>query len=194
MNGWPPIPPVPTRTGSNFTILIHYPSPWAGSSLPATRTASQAKSPCHLLALLTAVASFASGATAVLKKVRTTSTSSSAAPTASRIFSFTCPIASPRSSIVSSPHATSATDLADTAVDFISPPARGRNLYCYDWTPQEKFRAYRRDNTLDRAPPVVSLGGFVNGRGDVFTPAMSALSFGHDNPTSVADFRLGIGL
>jgi len=40
----------------------------------------------------------------------------------------------------------------------------------------------------------VSFGRYVNSVGEVDLTAMSALSFGHDNPISVADFRLGTGL
>src|SRR5205085_4780783 len=47
---------------------------------------------------------------------------------------------------------------------------------------------------FDAAAHGVSFGRYVNSVGDVDITAMSALSFGHDNPASVQDFRLGTGL
>jgi len=53
---------------------------------------------------------------------------------------------------------------------------------------------FRRGINFEASAHGVSFGRYVNSVGEVDITAMSALSFGHDNPISVADFRLGTGL
>ena len=78
--------------------------------------------------------------------------------------------------------------------DFTLNSAHGGELYLFTGDSSGKLTGYRRGINFDAAAHGVSFGRYVNSVGDVDITAMSALSFGHDNPASVQDFRLGTGL
>jgi len=78
--------------------------------------------------------------------------------------------------------------------DFTLNSAHGGELYLFTGDPSGNVTGYRRGVTFGPAAHGVSFGRYVNSVGDVDITAMPYTTFGHDNPSSVVDFRLGTGL
>ena len=78
--------------------------------------------------------------------------------------------------------------------DFTLNAAHGGEVYLFTGDASGKLTGFRRGINFEASGHGISFGRYVNSVGDVDITAMSALSFGHDNPTSVQDFRQGTGL
>lgn len=71
--------------------------------------------------------------------------------------------------------------------------AKGDELYLYSADVSGKLTGYRRGLDFGPSENGVSFGRYVTSDGNADYPAMSARSFGMDNPGSLAQFRTGTG-
>ena len=77
--------------------------------------------------------------------------------------------------------------------DFTLNSAHGDNVYLFTADAAGNLTGYRRGISFGSAEHGVAFGRFLTSVGVDIT-AMSRNTFGHDNPISVTDFRLGTGL
>jgi len=80
-----------------------------------------------------------------------------------------------------------------SSTPFVFDAAHGDNVYLSQADTVGNLTGYRAEATFGAAPAGVSFGNYVNSVGESDLVAMSALSFGVDDPATLDQFRTGTG-